>query len=54
MKEAFDMFIEDRLIKDHIEQVVKIVYDQPFQFLFINVLSGRIFKNFDELIFNLN
>ena len=53
MREAFDMFIENKDIQDAMEQIVKVVYDKPFQFMFINVLTGRIFKGFDELSFNL-
>ena len=37
---------------DKINDIVKIVYDKPHNFLFINVDSQRMFKNWDELIFN--
>ena len=37
---------------DKINEIVKIVYDKPHNFLFINVDSQRMFKNWDELIFN--
>ena len=37
---------------DKINEIVKIVYDKPHNFLFINVDSQRMFKCFDELIFN--
>jgi adenylate kinase family enzyme len=37
---------------DKISDIVKIVYDKPHNFLFINVDSQRMFKNWDELIFN--
>ncbi len=37
---------------DKINEIVKIVYDKPHNFLFINVDSQRMFKCFDELIFH--
>jgi adenylate kinase family enzyme len=37
---------------DKINDIVKIVYDKPHNFLFINVDSQRMFRGFDELIFN--
>ena len=36
--------------KDYISDIVKIVYDKPYQYMFINTDSQRIFKGFDELI----
>jgi hypothetical protein len=37
---------------DKINEILKIVYDKSHNFLFINVDSQRMFKNWDELIFN--
>ena len=31
---------------------MKIAYDSAHNFLFVNILSQKMFKNFDELIFN--
>ena len=45
--------IADELIetsKDYINDIVKIVYDKPFEYLFINTDSQRIFKGFDEIL----
>ena len=36
---------------DKIGEIVKIVYDKPHNFLFVNVDSQRMFKNWDEMIF---
>jgi hypothetical protein len=36
--------------KDLVLPISKLVYDKPYQFLFINIDSGRLFKNFDEII----
>ena len=32
------------------DEIIKLVYDKPFNFMFINTDTQRIFKNFDELI----
>tara|TARA_R110000764_G_scaffold206544_1_gene291927 strand:- start:126 stop:605 length:480 start_codon:yes stop_codon:yes gene_type:complete len=34
------------------EDIQKIVYDKPHEYLVINTESGRLFKKFDELIIN--
>lgn len=36
--------------REHLLDIMKIVYDKPHQYLFINTDSGRLFKNFDEII----
>lgn len=36
--------------KEYILPIMKTVYDMPYQFLFINTDSQRLFKNFDEII----
>lgn len=36
--------------KDLVIPISKLVYDKPYQFLFINIDSGRLFKNFDEIL----
>lgn len=40
--------------EDLIDPIRKIVYDKPFQYLFINVDSQRFFKCWDEIILNEN
>ncbi len=45
--------IADELIeqnKEHINGIVKIVYDKPYEYFFINTDSQRLFKGFDEII----
>jgi hypothetical protein len=45
--------IWDELIEyptEYILPVLKLIYDKPYQFLFINTDSQRLFKNWDELI----
>ena len=38
--------------KDKFEQIRNIVFDKPYSYMFINVPSQRIFKEWDEIIFN--
>ena len=44
----FEEVIEQK--KEIITDLSKLVYDVPYNFLFINTDSGRMFKNFDEII----
>lgn len=48
MENLFNEVIETK--KEHMLDIMKIVYDKPHQFLFINTDSGRLFKQFDEII----
>ncbi len=45
---VFEELIESK--KDRFEDILRLVYDEPHNFLFLNVLSQRMFKNFDEII----
>jgi hypothetical protein len=36
--------------REYVDEIIKLVYDKPFNFMFINTDTQRIFKNFDELI----
>jgi hypothetical protein len=45
--------IADELIetsKDYINDIVKIVYNKPYEYMFINTDTQRIFKGYDEII----
>ena len=44
----YDELIEHKL--EYVDEIIKLVYDKPFNFMFINTDTQRIFKNFDELI----
>ena len=46
----FDEIVEDKEITDIAPQISKLIYDKPYNFMFINTDTQRIFKNFDELI----
>ena len=36
--------------KEHILDIMKLAYDKPHQWLFINVDTNRIFKMWDEIV----
>jgi hypothetical protein len=48
MEMIFDELVE--LPKDYILPIMKVVYDKPYQYLFINTDTQRLFKNFDEIL----
>ena len=48
MENLFSEVIEKK--KEHLLGIMKIAYDKPHNFLFINTDTGRLFKNFDEII----
>ena len=50
METIADELIEQK--KEHLNEIVKIVFNKPYQYLFINTDSQRLFKEFDELIFD--
>ena len=52
MKDIMDEIYEGN--QHNVDQIIKIVYDQPYNYLFINTDTQKMFKNFDELIFSDN
>jgi KaiC/GvpD/RAD55 family RecA-like ATPase len=48
LETIFDELVE--LPSDYVLPIMKIVYDQPYEYLFINTDSQRLFKGFDELV----
>ena len=50
LKNIFDEVVEQK--KELVNEISKIVYDKPYEYLFINTDSQRLFKGFDELIIN--
>jgi len=54
LKTIFDETIEDPVMNELAPTISKLVYDKPYNFMFINTDTQRIFKNFDELIFSHN
>ena len=48
METIADELIEQK--KEYLNEIVKIVFNKPYQYLFINTNSQRIFSDFNELI----
>jgi len=48
MANIFDEIIE--LPIEYMRPIMKLTYDQPYQYLFVNTDSNRLFKCFDEII----
>ena len=55
-KKEFETLFEElfETKKDNAIEIMNFVYDKPHQYLFLNVDSQRMFKNFDEVIVNKN
>lgn len=49
INDVFDEVFETQ--KDKFVDIMKICYDKKHNFMFLNTDSGRVFKNWDELIF---
>jgi len=48
METLWDEHIE--LPNDYVIPIMKLVFDEPYQYLFLNTDSQRLFKGFDELV----
>ena len=46
----FEEVVEQK--KDLVSEISKVVFNKPFEYLFINTDSQRLFKKFDEIIIN--
>jgi hypothetical protein len=44
----FEELIETK--KDYADKIFKIVYNQPYEYLFVNTEHGKLFKKFDEIL----
>jgi hypothetical protein len=44
----YDELIEHK--REYVDEIIKIVYNKPYNYMFVNTDSQRIFSNFDELI----
>ena len=49
-----EQLLEDvlELNKKQYQEIQKLVYDEPYQWMFININTKRIYKKFDEIILN--
>lgn len=52
MKNLFDEVVEDEVVKRLMPEINKVVYDKPFNYLFINTDDQKFYKNFDRIDFN--
>jgi DNA replication protein DnaC len=50
MENIFEEVVEEH--KKSVDDIIKVVYNKPYQYLFINVSTQRLFKGFDELLFD--
>jgi hypothetical protein len=48
LKNIFDEVVEQK--KELTEDIAKLVFDKPYEYLFINTDSQRLFKGFDEMM----
>jgi hypothetical protein len=49
METIFEEVVESKI--DYMNDIVKLVYDKPHQYLFININSQDMFTNFNSIIF---
>ena len=40
--------------QNNIDEILKLVYDKPFNFLFINTDTQTLFKNWDQILISEN
>jgi len=50
LNDIMDELIEQK--KEDVLEISKLVFDKPFEYLFINTDSQRMFKGFDEILLN--
>jgi len=48
METIWDEHVE--LPNDYVLPIMKVVFDEPYQYLFLNTDSQRLFKCFDEIV----
>jgi len=51
LQNIFDEAVEDKEKHSALDKIRKVVFDQPYRWLFLNTDSGRMFKMWDEIIF---
>ncbi len=50
IESIFEEYLGEYNKRDLITKITKLVYDKPHEFLFINIGSQRMFKQFDEIL----
>ena len=51
MKNLFEEVVEQEHVKDLMPQISKLVFDKPYQYLFINTDNQKFYKGFDRIDF---
>ena len=53
-KKEFETLFEElfETKKDNAMDIMNFVYDKPHQYLFLNIDSQRMYRNFDEILIN--
>ena len=51
MNNVFEEVVEDDNIKKLLPSIMRVVYDKPYQFLFINLDNQKFYKGFDRIKF---
>jgi len=54
MKNLFDEVVEDDEVKELMPVISKVVFDKPYQYLFINTDSQKFYKCFDRIKFDFD
>jgi len=52
LQNVFDEIVEDNYVKTMLPTIIKVVYDKPFSYLFINTDNQKFYKKFDRIDFN--
>ena len=52
MKNVFEELVEDDNVKNLMPSISKVVYDKPYQYLFINTDNQKFYKGFDRIDFD--
>jgi len=51
MKNLFEEVVEQDHVKELMPQISKLVFDKPYQYLFINTDNQKFYKGFDRIDF---
>lgn len=52
MSNLFDEVVEQDNVKELMPEIIKMVYDKPYQYLFINTDQQKFYKGFDRIDFD--
>ena len=52
MGTLFEEVVEQDNVKELMPEIIKMVYDKPYQYLFINTDQQKFYKGFDRIDFD--